>query len=167
MPAGPAGGSETVDHGIQPALFGSGWQTTKDGDLNGLALYRRHYSARRYRDGRRRRLFVGPGEKLVLILAPNADALFVWRRFRSEDTLARGVNCAVFRNESQARSSALILAAEERARARWPEEEWAHTYVDAGSIRSSNPGWCFQCAGWRKAGLTKDRGLVRLEKRLT
>lgn len=42
------------------------WWLTKDGDRDCLALYERHYSAYRYADGRRRKLFVGPGEKLVL-----------------------------------------------------------------------------------------------------
>ena len=43
------------------------WIGIKDGDPRGLGLFRQHYSARRYRDGRRRSLFVGPGEKMVLL----------------------------------------------------------------------------------------------------
>ena len=54
------------------------WRLSRDGDPVGLRLYERHYSARRYQDGRRR-LFVGPGEKTVL-LSPGGDALLVWRR---------------------------------------------------------------------------------------
>jgi len=51
--------------------FSSGplWWLTKDGDRSMLALYERHYSAYQYRDGRERRLFVGPGEKIVLMAA--------------------------------------------------------------------------------------------------
>jgi len=53
---------------------------TKDGDLDCLELYERHYSAYRYADGRERKLFVGPGEKVVLRTA-NGDACLVWRKF--------------------------------------------------------------------------------------
>lgn len=56
------------------------WRQSRDGDPSGLALYRRHYSRRRYADGRDPALFVGPGEKTVL-LSHDDDALFVWRRF--------------------------------------------------------------------------------------
>jgi hypothetical protein len=41
------------------------WWVTRDGDLDCLAMYERHYSCRR-RNGERRKLFVGPGVKLVL-----------------------------------------------------------------------------------------------------
>jgi hypothetical protein len=72
------------DVAVQPYLFGydEPWVEVRDGDLSGYAIYRRHYSARRYRV-QRQRLFVGPGYKLVL-LTPAADALFVWRRFRDD-----------------------------------------------------------------------------------
>ncbi len=59
------------------------WYLTKDGDRTCLALYERHYSAYRYQDGRRRKLFVGPGEKIVLRTG-KGDALFVWRKFIDE-----------------------------------------------------------------------------------
>src|SRR5690349_16946424 len=85
------------------------WHLTRDGDPRGMRLYLRHYSARTYRDGRARRLFVGPGEKLVLITR-RGDAVFAWRRFRSRNK-QDGVNAAVFRNESQYRSSDLIREA--------------------------------------------------------
>jgi hypothetical protein len=73
------------------------WIPVKDGNLTGRSLFRRHYSYQQYRDGRDPALFVGPGEKMVL-LTPDARALFVWRKFISGDT-QQGVNCAVFRNE--------------------------------------------------------------------
>ena len=143
----------------------SPWIPIRDGDPEGLALYERHYSAHRYRDGRVRRLFGGPGEQVVLI-TPRADALFVWRCFRSMDPLARGANCSVFRNEGAYRSSALILDAEQFARARWPDVDTVYTYVDGRAVRISNPGYCFLMAGWRRTRRTKDRGLWVLEKRL-
>jgi hypothetical protein len=128
------------------------WRAVRDGDRTALALYERHYSARRYRDGRRRRLFVGPGEKLVL-LARDGRAVFAWRRFRSDDG-QRGVNCSVFRNEGGVLSSDLIREAMEWAWQRWPTER-LYTYIDAGKVASSNPGYCFLMAGWRRCGTTK------------
>jgi hypothetical protein len=60
-------------------------------------LYDRHYSKYHYADGRRPKLFVGPGEKMVLLTTDHL-ALFAWRKFRSMDG-QQGVNCAIFRNE--------------------------------------------------------------------
>lgn len=136
------------------------WWLTKDGDLDCLALYERHYSAYRYADGRQRKLFVGPGEKVVL-RTERADALFVWRNF-IDDSGQDGINCAVFRNESEHRSSDLIRQADAIADCLWPNRRH-YTYVRAEAVRSSNPGFCFQRAGWRRCGRTKG-GLVILEK---
>lgn len=144
----------------QPFLFGDGWIAVKDGNASARALFDRHYSRRRYRGGRKRALFVGPGEKMVL-LTPCARAVFVWRKFRSADA-QRGVNCAVFRNEGAGRSSALIREADAMAFARWPGERH-YTYVNPRKVRSLNPGFCFQMAGWRRCGITKCHRLVILE----
>jgi len=137
------------------------WLVSADANPAARALYRRHYSSRRYRDGRRPAKFVGPGSYLVL-LTPEEDALFVWRRFISQDLVhGQGVNCAVFRNEGCRRSSDLIRAAVEWAWQKWPGQR-LYTYVNPRRIRSTNPGWCFVCAGWRKCGSTQG-GLVVLE----
>lgn len=135
------------------------WQAVKDGNPIALDIYNRHYSARVYRDGRERKLFCGPGEKMVL-LTVNNDALFVWRKF-IDDSGQRGVNCAVFRNEGDVASSILIMEAVELARRRWPDERF-YTYVNPKKIRSTNPGYCFRVAGWKKCGMTKG-GLVVFE----
>ena len=135
------------------------WYAVRDGDSEALALYLRHYSARHYKDGRKRRLFVGPGEKMVLVTA-RSDALFVWRKFISDDG-QEGVNCAVFRNEGTQKSSELIKEAMEFAWQRWPDER-LYTYINPKKIRSTNPGYCFLRTGWRKCGLSK-KGLVILE----
>jgi len=137
------------------------WRESRDGDPVGLQLYRRHYSRHVYRDGRDPALFVGPGEKTVL-LAHDDDALFVWRKF-IDASGQQGLNCAVFRNESPHLSSAMILDAETWAVRRWPGER-LYTYVNARRIRSVNPGYCFLAAGWRRAGRTAG-GLLVLEKR--
>jgi len=144
------------------------WLPIKDGDPRAAALYRRHYSCYQYADGRRsqhgyrnRFLICGPGEKMLLMTI-KCDALFVWRKFIDKSG-QRGVNCAVFRNESDALSSELILEAEQLAWRRWPGER-LYTYVDAFAIKSDNPGYCYKCAGWRECGRTQARGLIILEK---
>jgi len=136
------------------------WWLTKDGDHDCLELYERHYSAYRYRDGRERKLFVGPGEKVVL-RTESGDAMFVWRKF-IDDSGQRGINCAVFRNEGQIRSSDLIRQADEIADCLWPDRRH-YTYVNPKAIRSTNPGYCFIAAGWNRCGRTKG-GLIVLER---
>ena len=135
------------------------WLETRDGDPDVRSVFDRHYSRQKYRDGRRPKLFCGPGQKVVLRTVA-CDAIFVWRKFISLDAQT-GVNCAVFRNEGPQTSSQLIRAAMHIAWARWGAVR-LYTYVDRTRVRSPNPGWCFQCAGWRRVGLTKDRGLVIL-----
>lgn len=133
------------------------WYLTKDGDVSCLALYEKHYSAYQYRDGRPRRKFAGPGQSIILRTC-TADALFVWRKFIDQSG-QEGINCAVFRNESPVRSSLLIRQADEIANFVWPGERH-YTYVNKEKIRSSNPGFCFIAAGWRKAGTTKGGLLI-------
>jgi hypothetical protein len=137
------------------------WIQVKDGDITGQVLFSRHYSKYRYKDGRKPKLFVGPGEKQVLITADGL-CLFVWRRFKSADG-QQGVNCAIFRNESQRLSSKLILEAEKIAAKRWPGERF-FTYVNSKKVKSNNPGCCFKKAGWKTCGLTKVNKLIILEK---
>lgn len=136
------------------------WYLTKDGDPACLELYERHYSANRYADGRIRSQFVGPGETIVLRTF-DADALFVWRRF-IDDSGQRGVNCAVFRNESSILASELVRQADAVADFAWPGARH-YTFVNAAKVRSTNPGFCFLQAGWRKWGYTKG-GLLVLER---
>lgn len=153
-------------------ITGDLWLPIKDGDERAAWLYARHYSAHAYADGRRGRygyrnrfLIVGPGEKLLL-LTPDCLALFAWRRFLDRSG-QQGVNCAIFRNEGAfggaVRSSALILVAEGFARQKWGGVR-LYTYVNAGRVQSSNPGYCFQVAGWRRCGVTKRNGLLIFEK---
>lgn len=136
------------------------WYLTRDGDAAGRSLFHRHYSRYVYRDGREPLLFVGPGEKTVLIDAAGT-ALFVWRKF-IDHSGQNGINCAIYRNESAVLSSLLIREAEEVAWRRWPGER-LYTFVNPAKVRSSNPGFCFACAGWRRCGYTAG-GLVVLEK---
>jgi hypothetical protein len=86
----------------------------------------------------------------------------VWRKFLSADG-QQGVNCAVFRNEGAGLSSDLIRAADALADQRWPGERH-YTYVNPRAVRSTNPGFCFLQAGWRRCGITKHRKLLILER---
>lgn len=144
------------------------WLPIKDGDPRAYALYRVHYSFKEYKDGRRqntayrnRHLIAGPGEKMLL-LTQDANALFVWRKFMDKSGQV-GVNCAVFRNESDILSSLLILEAEVLAWQRWPGER-LYTYVNASKVKSINPGYCFKMAGWSVCGITQVKKLCILEK---
>jgi hypothetical protein len=133
------------------------WWITKDGDTDILCLYRRHYSARR---GQRISQFVGPGEHIVL-RTEAADAMFVWRKF-IDDSGQVGVNCAVFRNESNHQSSEFIRQADAIADFCWPGLRH-YTFVRAEAVKSKNPGFCFLKAGWQRCGKTKG-GLLILER---
>lgn len=136
------------------------WWITSDGDGALLDLYERHYSARQYKDGRIRTLFCGPGYKIVL-RTWDGLAGFVWRKF-IDDSGQQGISCGFFRNESVYQSSELIRQADAIADYRWPGERH-YTFVNADKIESSNPGFCYLAAGWRKCGKTKG-GLVILER---
>ena len=136
------------------------WTYSRDANPTARSLFVRHYSYRPYADGRKTLKFVGPGEYMVL-LTPEADALFVWRKFISGDG-QQGVNCAVFRNESGMQSSGLIREASTLAQERWPNQR-LYTYVNPRKIQSPNPGYCFKMAGWRTCGITKHNKLVILE----
>jgi hypothetical protein len=150
---------------IQPFLIGEGWMHMLDGDPSCREIFDRHYSRYVYADGRKPKLFVGPGEKMVLMQA-DGQALCVWRKFISGDG-QWGVNCAIYRNESERKASEMLREAMEEAWARWPGERF-YTYVNPRKVKPtierSRPvwGWCFYKAGWSYVGLT-GRGLHILE----
>jgi hypothetical protein len=137
------------------------WWLTKDGDLTLLEFYERHYSAYQYRDGRKRRQCIGPGE-VVALRTFDGDAFFVWRKF-IDDSGEQGVNCAVFRNESRHLSSELIRQACAVADFCWTGERY-YTYVNPQKIKSRNPGYCFLRAGWRRCERRTKSGLIILER---
>jgi hypothetical protein len=106
------------------------WLPALDGDHRARALYLRHYSHKRYRQ-RFSPLFVGPGEKMVL-LTVDCAALWVWHKF-IDSSGQKGVNCAIFRNEGKVLSSVLVEEADELAWDKWPGER-LYTYVNAKAI---------------------------------
>ena len=138
------------------------WLRSHDRDPGATKLADKHYSRKHIgaKEG-----FVGPGEKLVL-LSPDGKALFVWLRCKPEYRLdgQAGINCTMFRNEGSELSSTLILAAEQWALHRWPQEKRLYTYVKKSAVQSSRPGWCFLKAGWRQAGQNKTGKLLLFEK---
>ena len=130
---------------------------TKDNDLDMAVLADRHYS-RRHR-GRER--YMLPGRKMVLRNTAGTILFgWLWQQERMDNQI--GFNCAIFRNESARRSSDIILEAESLAFAKWGANR-VFTYVNPRRIRSTNPGYCFQCAGWHKEGISKN-GLILLAK---
>lgn len=142
-------------------LFNDVWVQVRDGDAGCLLLFNRHYSKYHYVDGRKPNRFVGPGERIVLI-TQCGKAMFVWRKF-IDASGQKGVNCSVFRNESEEHlSSDLIKEAVRIAWERWPGER-LYTYVNAKQIRSTNPGYCYKKAGWKFCGITKKRKYLIFE----
>ena len=144
------------------------WWVTKDGDLDCLEMYLRHYSSdkanRSAGDGE---LFVGPGDKLIL-RTEQAEAVFVWRKFVDDCIDERtgekqqGINCALFRNEGEHLSSQLVRQADAIADLVWTDRRH-YTYVNSEAVASKNPGFCFLAAGWRRCGRTRS-GLLILER---
>ncbi len=133
------------------------WIETIDGDGFARLLADKHYS----RKSIGAELFVGPGEKMVLVTL-DYNALFVWRRAVYRRDGQTGVECSIFRNESGLLSSTMIKEAMKLAWKRWPGER-LFTYVADTKIRNINPGCCFKKAGWRKCGRSKVNNLTILD----
>lgn len=142
------------------------WQRVTKFDPRACALADRHYSRRKIGSPQ----FMPPGETIVL-LSLDALAVFGWWRpapasgIKSMNGLD-GWTCTIFRNESQELSSVLILDAEfaiaEHASDCGPDG--LLTYVWDKKIRSTNPGFCFKCAGYRVAGRSADNRKTLLQK---
>ncbi|HEY5420157.1 MAG TPA: hypothetical protein VIL10_05435 [Marmoricola sp.] len=144
---------------------GWNWLPSHRADPRAYALYRRHYSAVKNARGRARTdNFMGPGETMVLLTA-GCDAVFAWQCNVGAPRLdgQEGVCCTIFRNEGPLLSSGLIGEACELAWGRWPGSR-LFTYVDTAAVKSANPGYCFLVAGFRRAGRSKVRKLLLLER---
>lgn len=145
------------------------WASCTDDRLRGL--YQRHYSSDKATRRRGRPIdtpnqlrMVGPGEYRGMLTA-DCRAGFIWRLSKHRKDGQTGVECTLFRNEGTSAgcyASCLILGAMSWAWRAWPGAR-LFTFVDPRKVRSTNPGYCFLMAGWRRVpGLTK-RGLVVLE----
>src|SRR5215469_4846234 len=159
---------------VQPFLIGDGWIEVLDGDESVRSIFDQHYSRYVYADGRRPKLFMGPGEKMVLMRA-DASAIFGWRKFKSGDG-QQGINCAIFHRQDLAEEAAseLIAEAEDRAWQRWPGERF-YTYTDPRKVKPTmvkGPfgvlypvwGYCFYRAGWSFAGVSKSGKIIQAKE---
>ena len=129
----------------------------RDGDPDARALYDRHYSARHYRDGRKPKRLIGPGQYLLLTTT-DRKALIAFRRSNRQIAGRTGIYLSVFRNESSLKASTLLTAACMMAWDRWPGQE-IFTFVNPQKVKSPLPGYCFLRAGFREKGKTQ-RGLL-------
>lgn len=135
------------------------WIVTNKGDQTCRILADRHYS----RQTVGHPMFTRPGRNLVLRTA-RGDAVWVtWQGIRDDGL--RAWECTIFRNESQHLSSDMIRDAAKATISEWgePPPDGIITYVDQSKVRSSNPGFCFFAAGWKKIGYSKKRGLLLLQ----
>lgn len=144
------------------------WHLVRSSDPVALDLFSRHYSCRPI--ARRRKLcgsgnharIGGPGKKLVLITG-DGKALFVWSAPHIRRDGQTGIYCSVFRNEGSVRSSDLIEDAVQVALHHFGRDR-LYTFVNPRKIQSTNPGFCFIQAGWKRCGVTKKRRYHILEK---
>jgi hypothetical protein len=152
---------------VQPFLIGEGWVEVLDGNDTARDIFRRHYSYRPRKGGRRvNELIVGPGEKLLL-LTSDGGALCAWRKEKHRRDGQQGVECCIYRRESGDLATELLRRAMDHAWARWPGQR-LFTFVDPRKLQPTmvrgHPVWgfIFYRCGWRFTGLTQ-RGLHILE----
>lgn len=144
------------------------WELSHRSDRKARLIADRHYN--RQTPGSPQ--FVPPGRCCVLY-ASDGDGQALWvtswpfAEYTKHDWAGAWVN-TLFRNEGAGLSSTLIREA--IAATRWFHQHtpsWTGpvpdlgliTFVDADEVRSTNPGYCYECAGFSKAGETKG-GLV-------
>ena len=133
------------------------WQLSHRFDPRALPLANRHYNRQTPESPQ----FVPPGRCLVLLTA-DATALWVtsWPIFAQHAWAGAWVN-TLFRNERPDLhlSSELIAEAVAVTRAAFgpPPTNGIITFIAPESVRSSNPGYCYRKAGWRRVGVTQKR----------
>jgi len=148
------------------------WRISHRFDPVAATLADRHYSRRTVGSPQ----FVPPGRCLVLV-SRCSRAVWVTSWPFAEYTKhawAGAWVCSIFRNEGAGLSSELIGQAV--AATRWyhsngPASWTAHqepelgmiTFVWPSKIASSNPGYCYKCAGWRKVGKSRQKKLPCLQ----
>ena len=153
--------------------FSSGLTRTTHFDAECAALADRHYS----RQSPGSKQFTPPARKLILRDTEGKVVFaWIWPKFRLDGQ--RGLNCTIFRNESERISSEIILEAERMAVEKWGvglfSYRRAYTFIDPACLRTSKkrgaefchwpPGRCFLEAGWRFAGISAKRKKHILEK---
>jgi len=139
------------------------WRLSHRFDRAALPLADRHYN--RQTPGSPQ--FAPPGRCLVLMAGTKALWVTSWpfAEYTSHAWAGAWGN-SLFRNEGGGLSSSLIRQAV--AATRWkygaPPALGMVTFVDRAKVRSKrDPGYCYQCAGFRVVGKTAKRGFVALQ----
>lgn len=111
-----------------------------------------------------------PGETIVL-KTRDERAVFGWWRPHPHSGLKAmngldGWTCTIFRNTGPLLSSELVLDAEQALHDAHVScgPDGLITYVFDSKVRSSNPGFCFLMAGWRRTGRSADGKKTLLQK---
>lgn len=134
------------------------WTISHRADPKAVALADRHYSRQKVGSPQ----FVPPGRCLVLYAeTPTGRAAWVTSWPFAEyvkHAWAGAWVCSLFRNEGAALASDLINQAVAATRDYYgePPALGMITFVLPKAVRSTNPGYCYQRAGWRRAGAAKD-----------
>lgn len=133
------------------------WHIVGKFEADAASLADRHYSRRKIGSPQ----FMPPGQTLIL-LGMMHDAVWGWWRPHPRSGLKAingldGWTCTIFRNESRMLSSELVLQAESVL---WAMHDCGPdgllTYVWDRKVQSTNPGYCFQMAGWIPIGRSAD-----------
>jgi hypothetical protein len=141
------------------------WRVVGKFDPRTARLADGHYSRRKPGSPQ----FMPPGQTLIL-LSYDELAVFGWWRPHPDAGLPSmngldGWTCTIFRNTGPILSSQLILAAEKELLERYDcGPDGLLTYVWDSKIASTNPGYCFKVAGWKRVGRSADGRKTLLQK---
>ncbi len=138
------------------------WKLSHRFDPMAVKIADRHYNRQKIGTPQ----FVPPGRCIVLI-GDGFNALWVtswpFAEYTKHEWAGAWVN-TLFRNESDRLSSELILQAIAATRCFWePPELGIITFINSKKIRSTNPGYCYLMAGFKKVGRSKMHGLYALQ----
>jgi hypothetical protein len=119
------------------------------------ALADRHYPRRRKSQGKRQ--FLTVGYKMAITNQEQSLVFgWVWQQDGKRWDKQNGFQCSIFRNESDRKSSEVILECERIATDIWGRNRM-FTYVDPRELsqpahkyrKPKTPGYCFLKAGWK------------------
>ena len=133
------------------------WHLSHRADPLARELADRHYNRQKVGTPQ----FVPPGRCLVLYAETATGRAFWITSWPFAEYVkhrwAGAWVCSAFRNEGAAMSSVLIRQAVAATLAYFgPSPELGMvTFVDPRKVRSTNPGFCYQCAGFIKDGATE------------
>lgn len=141
------------------------WTRVTKFDPRAAALADRHYSRRKVGSPQ----FMPPGQTIVLLTEDARDVWGWWRPDPKSGLKAMngldGWTCTIFRSESNRLSSDLVLDAEFALGGYDIGPDGLLTYIWDKRVRSTNPGYCFKCAGYRAIGRSADKRKTLLQKR--